>query len=52
LKREVGLGQLGHKRASMTLDVYSVLWEQAGQAERVTGMIEQRFGGSIDTAGA
>jgi integrase len=45
-------GQLGHTKASMTLDTYAALWEQAGQAERVTGLIEQRFGQSIGTAGA
>lgn len=40
-------GQLGHTNASMTLDTYAALWDQADQAERVTGMIEQRFGESI-----
>ena len=40
-------GQLGHTSAAMTLDIYSVLWEQAGQAEQATVALEARFAASM-----
>ncbi len=36
--------QLGHTSASMTLDTYATLWEQAGQAEKATAAMEAQFG--------
>jgi integrase len=35
--------QLGHTSAAMTLDVYAVLFDQAGQAERAKAEMEAQF---------
>jgi hypothetical protein len=42
---------LGHTSAATTLDVYAVLFDQAGQAERATTAMEARFSRAMGVPG-
>jgi site-specific recombinase XerD len=42
--------QLGHTSAAMTLDVYAVLWHQAGQGERAKAELEAQFANAMGSA--
>lgn len=37
-------GQMGHKKISVTLDIYKHEWQAAAQGDRTRQIVEERFG--------